>query len=105
MQAGWLGNKADDSKILVRRPVQGARRTPDADRDTNEMLGCPHLARDFLASILGKVQVQDDQIWSGSLAVDAQSANKGDGLAPVHQVNQLKSEILLPKRSIKKEDI
>ena len=65
----------------------------------------PNLAQDVFASVLGEVQVHQDQVWNGRLGIGPLPANKGEGFASVQQVNQFKWEILFLQSPIEKEDV
>ena len=98
-------NRAD-SEVLEQRLVSpGLGRTPHAHRNAGEVSGASDLAQDVFAGVLGQVQVHQDQVWNGRIRIGPLPADEGEGFAPVQQVNQFKSEILLLQRPIEKEDV
>src|ERR1017187_3431965 len=106
IQARRLGDELGNSEVLEQRLVSpGLRRAPHANRDAGQVLGGPNLAQDLFASVLGEVQVHQDQVWKGRLGIDSLPANKSEGVASVQQVNQFKWEILFLQSPIEKEDV
>ena len=83
----------------------GLRRTPHADRDSGEVFHSPNLAQDVFASVLGEVQVHQDQVRNGCIRIGSLPADEGEGFAAVQQVNQFIPEILLLQRPLEKEDV
>src|SRR5271157_566139 len=92
IQAGRLGDELGNAEVLEQRLVSpGLRRAPHANRDAGEVFRGPDLAQDVFASVLGEVQVHQDQVWNGRFGIRSLPADEGESLAAALQVNQFKS--------------
>src|SRR5471030_1063944 len=106
IQARRLGNESGNSEIREQSLVSpGLRRTPHAHWNAGEVFGASDLTQQVFAGVLRQIQVQQDQVWNFRIGIGALPANESQGLAPVQQMNQFKSEVLLFQCPFEKEDV
>jgi hypothetical protein len=106
IQTGGLGDELRDSKVFEQGLVPpGPGRTPHAHGNAVEVAGAADLVQDVFASVLGQVQVHQDEVGNCRIRIIPLPANESEGLASVQQVNQFKPEILPMQRPFEKEDV
>jgi hypothetical protein len=106
IQTRGLGDELRNAEFFEQSLIlTGPGGTPHANWNVAEMSGASNLAQDVLAGVLGQVQVQQDQVWNCRIRIWPLPADESECFAPVQQVNQFKTKILLLQRPIEEKDI
>jgi hypothetical protein len=106
IEAGGLVDESANADFLQLSIISpGLGGTPRADRDAGKVGGRSDLVHEVFASVPGKVQVHQDQVWNSRLSPFSLLANKGQGLVPVCQVYEVEPEILFSECPFEEEDI